>query len=66
MSSRFAVPLALGFLTLSAASLPAQPRGPRRGDWEAAQNGWLFNLEEGQARARKDGKPLMVVLRCVP
>ena len=33
---------------------------------EAGEYGWLSNLQAGQAEARKTGKPLMVVLRCVP
>ena len=63
MSRRAAV-LALGLLALSDAPLRAQPRGP--GDPQAARYGWLPSLEQGKARARETGKPLMVVLRCVP
>ncbi len=54
--------LALGLLPLVDAPLWAQFR---RQD-PAVQNGWLFSLEEGKARARASGKPLMVVIRCVP
>ena len=32
----------------------------------ALEGGWLPSLDEGMALARKTGKPLMVVLRCVP
>jgi hypothetical protein len=62
MNSRLVASLALGFVALTAASLPAQ----RRGEEQPARHGWLFSLAEGKAQARKSGKPLMVVLRCVP
>ena len=54
--------LALGLATLSEAPLRAQFR---RQD-PAAENGWLFSLGAGKSRARASGKPLMVVIRCVP
>jgi hypothetical protein len=55
--------LTLGVCALTNTPTPAQPR---RGDHEAAQYGWIFNLEAGKAQARMSGKPLMVVVRCVP
>jgi hypothetical protein len=58
--------LAPTFLVLAAAPLLAQPRGPGRGDPEAAKNGWIFDLDEGITQAEKSGKPLMVVFRCLP
>jgi hypothetical protein len=61
MTSRI-VFLTLGLMTLANAPAPAQFRP---GD-PAAQTGWLFSLEEGKSRARASGKPLMVVIRCVP
>ena len=30
------------------------------------QNGWLGDYRSGKEEARKTGKPLMVVIRCVP
>jgi hypothetical protein len=60
MSSRTAV-LALGSLVLAAAPAFGQFRDP-----QAARFGWVASLEEGKARARQTGKPLMVVLRCQP
>jgi hypothetical protein len=36
------------------------------GEMEAARKGWIFNLSTGQQLARQTGKPLMVVVRCVP
>jgi hypothetical protein len=65
MSSRV-VFLALGFVSLAGADAMAQPGGPRRGEQDAVRNGWVFSLEEGKAQAQKSGKPLMVVVRCVP
>ena len=62
---KWAVLLTLGFFGFSNATLLAQPRGPRGMD-TAVKNGWLFNLDEGKAEARKTGKPLFVVVRCVP
>ena len=66
MKSGFAVLVALGFVVLSDTALLAQRRGPRFGDPQPARHGWLSSLEEGKAQARRTGKPLMVVLRCVP
>jgi hypothetical protein len=56
--------LALSGIVLSDASVLAQ-RG-RRSEVDAAGNGWIFSLSEGRQQARKTGKPIMVVLRCVP
>ena len=39
---------------------------PRRGDFRAREYGWISNLDEAKALARKSGKPIMVVLRCEP
>jgi hypothetical protein len=36
------------------------------GEMEAARKAWIFNLSTGQQQARTTGKPLMVVIRCVP
>jgi hypothetical protein len=57
--------LVVAGLALTEAPLLAQPRGPRGGE-QAGRFGWLPSLEEGKAQARRDGKPLMVVVRCVP
>jgi hypothetical protein len=56
--------LALGMVVLSVAPASAQLR-PRR-DQDAGRYGWLPSLSTGKAQAQKSGKPLMVVLRCVP
>jgi hypothetical protein len=45
---------------------PALAQRGRRGEQDAVRNGWLFSLAEGKRQARATGKPLMVVMRCVP
>ncbi len=39
-----------------------------QGDWqtEARRYGWLLSLGQGLDRARHTGRPLMVVIRCIP
>ena len=66
MRSRVVGLLTLVSLVLLAGSAQAQPRKPRRGDFDATRYGWIFSLEAGKAQARATGKPLMVVIRCVP
>lgn len=63
---RYAFVLALGCAALTAVESPAQFRGRGRGEMNAARYGWLSSLEAGKTQARQTGKPLMVVLRCVP
>jgi hypothetical protein len=63
MTGRLTVSLALGILALTDACVQAQPGG-RRSELQAIESGWLFSLEQG--KAQKTGKPLMVVVRCVP
>ena len=58
------VVLALGLFSLSASDALAQ--GKRGRDQNAAKYGWLPSLAEGKAQAKKTGKPIMVVMRCVP
>ena len=64
MRSRVVVALALAGVALTETAAWAQ-RG-RMGEQEAVRKGWIFNLGTGQQLARKTGKPLMVVVRCVP
>lgn len=65
MNRGMATLLALGFVALSASPLLAQPGRPR-GEADGGRYGWIGSLEEGKAQAQKSGKPLMVVVRCVP
>ena len=44
----------------------APVRAQRFGEQAAVRNGWLFSLSAGKQQARTTGKPLMVVVRCVP
>lgn len=49
------------------AHVRAQGRGGED-SWrrQAVRYGWLLDYHEARALARKAGKPLMVVFRCVP
>lgn len=51
--------LALASLSLNTA------QAQRRGD-DAAAHGWESNYQAGLETARRTGRPLMVVFRCVP
>ena len=66
MNRGIATLLALGFLALSGSPLLAQFRPGPRGETDGGRYGWLSSLEEGKSQAQKSGKPLMVVVRCVP
>ncbi len=57
------VTAALGCASLVPHGAEAQKGG---GMPNAFQYGWLGSLEQGKAEAAKTGKPLMVVVRCVP
>jgi hypothetical protein len=62
-SSVFA--LALAGIALGETPVLAQ-KGPRGSEQAAVRNGWVFSLSAGKEQARQTGKPLMVVIRCVP
>jgi len=65
MKSGLSLLLAFTSSLLAPSGVLAQPdRG--RPDADAAKNGWLFSLDEGLTQAKKSGKPLMVVIRCLP
>jgi len=66
MNFRLVASVAFACVALFDASLFAQRGGPRRGDMDASRFGWLSSLDAGKARARASGKPIMVVIRCVP
>ena len=63
MKSRIVTVLALGIIAGSGGSVMSQGKG---GDANGARYGWLSSLEEGKSQSRNTGKPLMVVVRCVP
>jgi hypothetical protein len=65
MHHRIAAGFALGLLAIAASSVDAQFKG-KGGDVSRAQYGWLSSLQEGKAQTNKSGKPMMVVIRCVP
>ena len=64
MRSLIVAALACAGVALAEAPAWAQ-KGPR-GEQAAVKNGWLFSLSAGKQQAQKTGKPLMVVIRCVP
>ena len=66
MPGRGVVGLTLVCLAVMGSPLEAQFRKGPRGEQEAVRKGWVFSLESGREEARKTGKPLMVVVRCVP
>jgi hypothetical protein len=57
--------VAIGLTGWVAPEAEAQGKGDRFGP-NAFSYGWLGSLEQGKAQARQTGKPLMVVVRCVP
>ena len=59
----------MGLFVLGMAGLMAGPGHAQKGKGggkNAFNYGWLSSLSEGKALAKKTGKPLMVVIRCVP
>jgi hypothetical protein len=65
MRSSLTAVLALATVVVLDSSVLAQ-RGRRGGERDGGQYGWVSSLAEGKRLASKTGKPLMVVLRCVP
>jgi len=55
-----------GMMTALVFVLSTSPLAAQGRDANAAKYGWLSSLQAGKAQARETGKPLMVVLRCVP
>ena len=66
MKNALVVSFTFGFFLAISTTSQAQFRNRRDGLPDAGQYGWLTNLEQGKAQAQKTGKPLMVVVRCVP
>jgi hypothetical protein len=58
--------ITVGIVSLANSPLLAQPRRPRGDDMFPTTYGWLSSLQAGKAEAARSGKPLMVVIRCVP
>jgi hypothetical protein len=60
--------ISLWLVLLAAPCLPAfaQGRGNAGLDQTSVTNGWMASYEEAKAIARRDKKPMMIVLRCVP
>jgi hypothetical protein len=65
MRSSVVIGLALAGIVLTDAAALAQ-RGRRGGERAGGGYGWLSSLDSGKRLARQTGKPLMVVIRCVP
>ena len=60
---RAAFVIALGAIAFADSSVLAQKKAS---EFEAVKNGWIFSLSQGKALAERSGKPMMVVMRCVP
>lgn len=61
--------LGIGLLVLGisvSTALPAHAQKKGRGKDNSAQHGWMSSYGAARELARKTGKPLMVVIRCVP
>jgi hypothetical protein len=65
MRSSVIAAFALAGIAMSGETALAQ-KGPRFGKQGGFGSGWLASLSAGQQQARQAGKPLMVVVRCVP
>nr|MDQ3624355.1 thioredoxin family protein [Verrucomicrobiota bacterium] len=67
---RFSLPLAVALLATSSLAETVKDReGAVRKDRAAMENDarWIYNdFQRGFAEAKRTGKPLLVVLRCVP
>jgi hypothetical protein len=58
---RTTAPLALSLAALLVPAFAFAQRGPATG-----RSGWMSDLRSAKEQARKDGKPLLVMLRCEP
>jgi hypothetical protein len=65
MRSPIAAVLALAGVALADSAALAQ-RGFGPGEQAAGRYGWVSSLSAGKRMAQQTGKPLMVVVRCVP
>ncbi len=57
--------MVLAVMGLAAGEAHAQ-RGRGAGPGEAGRHGWLSSYSQAKDQARRDGKPMMLVFRCVP
>ena len=62
---RAAFVIALAAIASADGALLAQKKGGGS-EFDAVRNGWVFSLSQGKTLAEKSGKPMMVVMRCVP
>ena len=60
--------LLLGVMVLAVVGLTASPVLAQRGlpPMAAARNGWLSDYPQAREQAKKTGKPIMLVFRCIP
>lgn len=58
--------MAVGILLAGQGDAWGQFKGGKGGKGDAGRYGWLPSIEAGRSEARRTGKPMMVVLRCVP
>lgn len=56
----------LASLITTSTNVMAQRQGNPAQDRESVANGWVFDYSAAQEQSRRTGKPMMVVLRCVP
>lgn len=63
MSHRLLILLAVGVCVLAASPLHAQGKKSNGG---ATTSGWVSNFAEAKRQAANSGKPMMIVIRCVP
>ena len=68
MKRLFATPLTIAATALMSAGNPAGAQELAETDWRAAaaKHGWHTDYEAAEDEARRSGKPMMIVFRCVP
>lgn len=62
----FGVVLTVVFIITVLAGLALAQRGRGRPSESGAEFGWINDLAKARELAQKSGKPIMVVIRCVP
>ena len=63
MNHRSLFVLTLGVCALATSTLDAQGKKGKGGE---AKSGWVSSLAEGKRQVASSGKPMMIVIRCVP